>query len=406
MTRFSGQRIGLFGLLGTGNLGNDGSLATVLDHLRATHPNATLRAFCSGPREVTARFAVPASRLNWYRAEYRTSSTPSAVVLKGLGKIIDAFRTAAWVCCQDVVIVPGMGVLESTLPVKPWGFPYSLLLLSLSGKLFGTRVVLLSVGANVITNQVTRWVVLRAASLAGYRSYRDELSRDALQTMGLDTEGDRVYPDLVLGPPVPSPATDRSGIVGVGVMDYHGGDEDREHAEQIHRDYLARLTAFVRWLVDSGRRVRLFTGDHADEIVATKITTTIGSPAVETAAVSTLDDLLQAMAEVDTVVATRYHNVVSALKLGKPTISLGYAAKNDVLMATMGLGEYCQQAATIDLDRLIDQFTRLESRHEEYRAILAARNLGAAQQVERQLAELTEIIQQATRHLPRTHGIA
>jgi polysaccharide pyruvyl transferase WcaK-like protein len=388
-------RIGLFGLLGAGNLGNDGSLAAVLDHLRAAHPDASLSAFCSGPEAVTERFGVPATRLNWNRGEYHTASGPRSILLKGLGKIVDAFRTARWVRRQDVVIVPGMGVLESTLRIRPWGFPFSLLLMSLSGKLFGARVVLLSVGANVVENRLTRAVVLRAAKLAGYRSFRDELSRAALRTMGLDTSRDPVYPDLVLGPPVVEPSKERSGIVGVGVMDYSGGDEDREHAEEIHRDYVERLTAFVRWLVDGGRRVRLFTGDRSDEVVAEKIAAEIGSPAIETAELLTLDQLMRAMAQVDTVVATRYHNVVCALKLGKPTVSIGYADKNDVLMATMGLGDYCQRARAIDVDLLVEQLTEIEARHDELCATLAARNLDVARQVEKQFAELSDVIREA-----------
>jgi polysaccharide pyruvyl transferase WcaK-like protein len=34
------MKVGLFGLLGTGNLGNDGSLSAVLGHLRKEHPRA------------------------------------------------------------------------------------------------------------------------------------------------------------------------------------------------------------------------------------------------------------------------------------------------------------------------------------------------------------------------------
>lgn len=391
----SRPRIGLFGLLGTGNLGNDGSLAVVLAHLRAAHPDAVLHAFCSGPEEVAERFDLPATRLNWYRAEYRTASGLRSIAGKGLGKIVDAFRTAAWVRRQDVVIVPGMGVFESTLPIRPWGFPYSLLLTSLCGRLFGTRVVLLSVGASVVRNRMTRAVVVRAAKLAGYRSYRDELSRDAMRAMGVRTDADPVYPDLVFGAPGrrPVPGT---GIVGVGVMDYRGGDEDRDRAEEIHRDYVDRLTAFVRLLVDGGRRVRLFIGDRADEAIATAIGAAVGSPRLEIADVSDVDELMSAMAEVDSVVATRYHNVVSALKLGKPTVSLSYAKKNDVLMADMGLGEFRQHVQAIDLELLVKQFTELERRHEELRAVLTARNLYAARLVGRQLAELSEVIRQAT----------
>lgn len=126
-------RVGVFGLLGSGNLGNDGSLEAVLGYLRAEHPEAVVDALCGGPEAVTSRFGIPATRLHWYRGEYRTASRAGAVAGKGLGKLVDVVRTAAWVRRHDVVIVPGMGVLEATLPLRPWGFPYALFLLCAGG---------------------------------------------------------------------------------------------------------------------------------------------------------------------------------------------------------------------------------------------------------------------------------
>ena len=75
----------------------------------------------------------------------------------------------------------------------------------------------------------------------------------------------------------------------------------------------------------------------------------------------TLHDVMQQMAGTDLVVATRYHNVVCSLRVGKPTISIGYAEKNDVLLAEMGLGEYCQQIEGLDVDLLKAQILRLIS---------------------------------------------
>ena len=83
---------------------------------------------------------------------------------------------------------------------------------------------------------------------------------------------------------------------------------------------------------------------------------------------------MRAMAPVGTVVATRYHNVMCALKLSKPTMSIGYAAKHDVLMADMGLSEFCQSARSLDVGRLIEQFTELESRSAQLRRTMAERN--------------------------------
>ena len=67
-------------------------------------------------------------------------------------------RTASWVRRHDVVIVPGAGVLEASLPLWPWGMPYAMFLLSASGRLFGTKVALVSVGAGIINQRATRWL--------------------------------------------------------------------------------------------------------------------------------------------------------------------------------------------------------------------------------------------------------
>ena len=69
------------------------------------------------------------------------------------------------------------------------------------GRLFGTKVALVSVGANVMNQRLTRWLFNFAARLAFYRSYRDIGSRDAMRQRGLDTTQDHVYPDLVFGTP-------------------------------------------------------------------------------------------------------------------------------------------------------------------------------------------------------------
>ncbi|MGW1073431.1 polysaccharide pyruvyl transferase family protein [Streptomyces sp. NPDC002537] len=380
-------RVGVFGLLGSGNLGNDGSLEAVLRYLRAEHPEAVVDALCGGPEAVAARYGIPATRLHWYRGEYRTASRAGAVAAKGLGKLVDAARTAAWVRRHDVVIVPGMGVLEATLPLRPWGFPYALFLLCATGRLFGTPVALVGVGAAAIGNRPTRTLVRWSARLAAYRSYRDALSRDAMRAMGVDTARDEVYPDLAFALPTPPP--DPSGQVCVGVMDFHGGDDDRARAEEIHRRYLDGTTRFVRALVEDGRPVRLVTGDECDAPVVAAILDAVDSPLVTAAEAASLADLMKEMAAAGTVVATRYHNLVCALKVGTPTLALSYAAKSDALMAQMGLAAYCHPAREVDADRLLEQFRALEQRSAELRRTLTERNLIADRQLQHQFTALT-----------------
>ncbi|GCD40473.1 polysaccharide pyruvyl transferase family protein [Streptomyces paromomycinus] len=400
-------RVGVFGLLGSGNLGNDGSLEAVLGHLRAEHPEAVVDALCGGPEAVTARYGIPATRLHWYRGEYRTASRAGAVAAKGLGKVVDAFRTAAWVRRHDVVIVPGMGVLEATLPLRPWGFPYALFLLCASGRLTGTRVALVGVGAAPIGNRATRALVRWSARLATYRSYRDTLSRDAMRATGVDTAHDEVYPDLAFALPVPQADTppDSPGTVCVGVMAFHGSDDDRARADEIHRRYLEGTTRFVRTLVEEKRPVRLLTGDECDTPVVAAILDAVDSPLVTAAEAASLADLVKETAAADAVVATRYHNLICALKAGTPTLALSYAAKSDALMAQMGLGTYCHPAREVDADRLLAQFRELEGRSAELRRTLAERNLAVAQRLEHQFTALTAALFPAAGRI-RSHAHA
>ncbi|MFC9125341.1 polysaccharide pyruvyl transferase family protein [Streptomyces sp. NPDC057099] len=384
-------RVGVFGLLGSGNLGNDGSLEAVLGYLRAEHPKAVVDALCGGPEVVAARYGIPATRLHWYRGEYRTASRAGAIAGKGLGKLVDVVRTAAWVRRHDVVIVPGMGVLEATLPLRPWGFPYSLFLLCATGRLFGTRVALVGVGAAAIRDRATRALVRRSARLAAYRSYRDTQSRDAMREMGVDTARDEVYPDLAFALPTPpvSAPSGPPGLVCVGVMDFHGGNDDRARAEEIHRRYLDGTTRFVRALVEDGRPVRLLTGDACDTAVVSAILDAVDSPLVTAAEATSLADLMKETAAADAVVATRYHNLICALKAGTPTLALSYAVKSDALMEGMGLGAYCHPAREVDADRLLEQFRELEKRSAELRQTLAERNQAAARQLADHFTALT-----------------
>ncbi|MGI5142772.1 polysaccharide pyruvyl transferase family protein [Streptomyces sp. CA-106110] len=393
-------RVGVFGLLGSGNLGNDGSLEAVLGYLRLKHPDAVVDALCGGPEAVTAKFGIPATRLHWNRAEYRTASRAGAIAAKGLGKLVDVFRTAAWVRRHDVVIVPGMGVLEATLPLRPWGFPYSLFLLCATGRLLGTRVALVSVGAAAIGNRPTRTLVRWSARLAAYRSYRDAQSRDAMRAMGVDTARDEVYPDLAFSLPTPqvSAPTGTPGPVCLGVMDFHGGNDDRARAEEIHRRYLDGTIKFVRTLVEDGRPVRLLTGDTCDESVVAAILDAVDSPLVTAAEPASLADLMNEMAAADTVVAVRYHNLICALKTGTPVLALCYAAKSDALMDRMGLGAYCHPAREVDADRLLEQFRALEKHSAELRQTLTEQNLAAARQLEDQFTALTAAVFPATDH--------
>ena len=375
-------RVGLFGKLGSGNIGNDASMEAVLGYLRADHPGAAVDALCTGAEVVAARYGIPATPLFWYHRYQQRVQGIAAIPLKVLGKGADVVRTAAWVRRHEAVIVPGMGVLEASLPLRPWEFPYAMFLLSASGRLFNTKVALVSVGAGRINQRWTRWLFNGAAKFAFYRSYRNVGSRDAMRQRGLDVTGDHVYPDLAFALPDPHAEAADPRTVCVGLMAYYGSNDDRKNADQIYSSYVTVMKQFVRWLVDNGRTVRLLVGDTngSDDAVVREILSDLQEsrpdldPSQVTARpVVTLADVMREMQPAGSVVAIRFHNVLVALKLCKPTIAIGYSAKHDALMADMGVPEFCEPVSTLDTDRLILRFTELESRSAPLRETITER---------------------------------
>src|SRR5215831_18308809 len=147
-------------------------------------------------------------------------------------------RAGAWVRRHDVVIVPGMGVLEATLSLRAWQMPYLMFVTCAWGRVFGTRVALVSVGANVIKQRLSKGLAVTAARCARYRSFRDAGSREAMREMGLDVSRDATYPDLAFSLPVPSGPFPVSGSVGVGIMDYSRANDDRPRATAIRARYV------------------------------------------------------------------------------------------------------------------------------------------------------------------------
>ncbi len=395
-------RVGLYGGVGSGNIGNDASLEAVLSYLRANHPDAILDAMCGGPEWVSNEYGIEAIPWQWYQKRKQREPGLRTITLKALGKGIDAFRTASWIRRHDVVIVPGAGVLEATMPsVRPWGTSYAMFLACASGRLFRTKVALVNVGASAINQRLTRWLSTSAARLAFYRSYRDTMSRDVMSQRGLDTTQDDIYPDFVFSIPVPPYEPGDGQTVGVGVMDYYGTVDDHAQADELHASYVGKMKFFVQWLVDGGRRVRLFVGDAngSDDSVVQEILADLreSRPDIDPTWVvaeplSTYANLMQEMQPVGSVVAMRYHNVLCALRLCKPTVSIGYSSKNDALMEDMGQAEFCQSARSLDVGRLIEQFKEVESRSTQLRQTLAERNAANEQLLEQQFAKLSALL--------------
>ena len=223
-----------------------------------------------------------------------------------------------------------------------------------------------------------------------------------MRRMGLDTSGDAVYPDLAFALPAPRDVPVVAGMVGVGIMDYNGSNDERRQADQLHASYVEKMKSFVLWLVDNGRSVRLFTTDVHDERIRDEVIAylrahrpQLGPSQIVAESVSSIDELMRQIASVETVVASRFHNVLCALKMAKPTLSVGYAAKFRVLMEEAGMAEFCQSAHSVDVDRMIEQFKELEGRSPQLRQMIMERMAANVRLLDQQFVTMSALLFQS-----------
>lgn len=380
-------RIGVFGGFGIGNFGNDASLEAMLLFLREAHPEAEITVICSKPEAVEARFGLNAVPL------FLRPSGPLRyldLAFLRLPRTLANWRhTLKALARFDVVLAAGTGVFDDFRDT-PFGWPSRLMRWTLAARVAGVPFAFVSVGAGPIRNPISCWLMREAARLARRRSYRDEDSRAFMRRIGLNRPEDEVLPDLafLLPPPAEPPRAPGAPLtVGVGVMTYRGWYD----SEAAYQRYLDLHTRFIEWLDANGYGVRAVIGQApADLTAARDIEQRLGrkllGPREE--AMSSIHDAMAAIAETDLVVASRYHVQIAALKMGRPLISLGYAPKNDALMADAGLERFAENVEEVTLERLIEQFEALAGERERYGVLVRERVADMTARLKRALGDL------------------
>lgn len=383
------RKICFFGHFGSTNFGNEITLQTILYHLRRRLPEAEIACICTGPEVLAATQkieTVPISRTFFKPGKLRTRlarllrrvfvGAPSE-----LRRWLDAFKTLKG---TDMLIIPGTGLLTDAYGLSGWG-PYSLFKWSSIAKLRGCDVLFVSVGAGPIYSALGRYYVKSALSLANFRSYRDDASMNYLKGIGFLTNSDRVYPDLVFSLPeimIPHVNKKQGGrpVVGLGVMTYAGRYSVEKPSNATYLEYLNNLVAFAGWLLAHDYVIRLLTGEVSDSSVSDEFKSLLKESLgqydeeriIDEPALS-VEQLLPQIAAADIVVATRFHNVLLALVLNKPVVSISFHHKCASLMSEMGLAEYCHDINHMNTGRLIQQFQDVEKNAEKLKPVIRQR---------------------------------
>jgi polysaccharide pyruvyl transferase WcaK-like protein len=394
-------QVALYGEFGTENLGNEGSLQVAIDQLRLRLPDADLVVVCVHPEAVIADHEVPAFAMTAPRLPEKRLPRLTGLVNRATKKLADPVWLAYRLKGYDALVMAGTGIAEDSKAMRPWQTPWSLLGAVAAARLRGADVIFCGIGVSQPTTRLKRWIFGSALRLATYRSYRDGVSKDAATGMRVDTTQDDVYPDMCFALDRPQTTSrNRSGPrrVGLGVMSYYGNDAAPKARSLAHEHYVFAMQACATHLAERGDDVILLIGESNDSAVAEKVAAGVFARSPEAAsrltvhAASDITALLQEMAYLDVLAATRFHNVVCAVHLGLPSLAVVYAPKTRALMEAVGQGRWCADAAEADHEVLIELLDELMSERARAHEQIVTRTVGYPAAVHRQFDEIAALI--------------
>jgi polysaccharide pyruvyl transferase WcaK-like protein len=359
--------IGLLGLFGVGNLGNDGSFEVGLAMAREFAPDADVVCITPSPGDISRRFGLPTVRMREPRPlpAWLTPRGPVRLALWPLAEIrrwIDTYRAARGL---NVVAVPGTGVLDD-FGLRPQGVPYILFRWALCCRLARTPFAFVGIGAGPIKHPTSRRLMGWAARLATHRSYRDPGSAAYMAELGAPGH---FTPDVVFGDERLRPDPDRypdseSAVVGVGIMSYAGWTDHvvdgASDSAEASRDYLERIIDLVGRILDDGDEVTLLVGAHSDLATVRTVVSAVeasGRPIegrLHTPEITNLSDLCRELELTDGAIVTRYHNLVCSLIARRACVPIGYESKFDELSESVGLSAFGHRAGSFETKLVLD----------------------------------------------------
>jgi polysaccharide pyruvyl transferase WcaK-like protein len=384
-------RIGLFGLFGVRNLGNEATLAAAVAGLRAraevdfvlvSSPPAVAAGLPHFPAQIEPDL-LPVMHRAWPGVPSRWKEGWGAFAQRAT-EPLRRRRTRVAARAFDMLLVPGTGIADD-FGQGPYDAPHHMARWCGTVREQGGLVSFASIGAGPASHPLSRRWFGDALRAAHYRSYREPGSKAFATEIGVDTANDPVMPDMVFSLPHPDGVAPRAVSwpprdIALGVMAYKGWNVDGPAADAIYAAYLQKITWLAGQLLDSGLRVRLLIGNRGSDVKTVRhlrealaAHPLAAGNALVAADIQTHDDVLREIGAADLVVASRFHNILKGVLLGRPAISIGYARKNDELMNAMGLAGYCHAIEQFDPAEVLAQIRQLSSLPQPPTAVIERR---------------------------------
>jgi len=401
------RKIALFGTFGTGNLGNECTLQAMLLNIRRRAPNVQVSCICTRPEETASTYGIRALAIR--EMPLRGTNNRAWRLLRkiSIGIPVELYRWFSVIkelMGSHMLMMTGTGMLSDS-GIGPLGLHYDILRWSVVAKLCRCKLLFVSVGAGPLRHPLARFFVKAALRMADYRSYRDNFSKGYVKSIGFDADADAVYPDLAFSLPegmLPNDQRDgdKRAPVGVGLITHYVQRSLSDDVEQTYREYVTKMARFIGWLVEHNRTVRLLIGDVVyDSRVRNDVRTLLEQSGLTYEKSNIIDEptgsfeeLLSQLATTKVVVASRFHNLLLALMLGKPALAISFHEKDDSLMTAVGLQEFCQDIANLDVSTLIEQFVRLEKNADRLRQEIRLKTKSYRMELDKQYSCIFEEI--------------
>lgn len=343
------MEISILGYYGVPNIGDEAILAGMLQKLRSTIPDASIK--------------VSARDEDYVRRMHNVKTFPLDRMPSFLSVASDS----------DVVLIGGGGLLFDT-PFQVLPFWLGRVVAARS---VGTPAVLYSVGVGPIEKRRSRRYLKLGLAYADTITVRDEFSADLLRKCGVKREVS-ILPDpaLLLQPAAESRAKEilrEEGVpedggqkIGISLRYWQAFDESQQAA------FAANVRKAMETLAGKS--------DVSFVMVPFQLPPALGDIDLmkEIAAGSACEDRVHiikgsytpaevkaVLGQMDLVLGMRLHSLIFSLTMGVPSIALSYTHKVRSMMETFGEVDYCLPVENLNSENIVELVSRASQESRE-----------------------------------------